>query len=322
MIGRYGPPIFQILRGKSGSYNVALIKAELKNNVDRDYLYYLLKQERLYRLIDRLSSWTSGQTGIDMDALNSFPVDLPPLPEQRKIADILGTWDVALEKLDGLIAAKARRKHALTHQLISGNHRLPVPSTRWAMRTLGELIDPITRPVPKPRSAFLAAGIRSHGKGVFLKPAFEPNGIALDELFEIRAGDLIVNITFAWEGAAAIVPEAADGALVSHRFPTFRIRHSEASLSFLRHYLRTKRFVFKCGLASPGGAGRNRVLSKSAFLAMELPVPSASHQESIGEILDTADAELRLLHQQRAALDQQKRSLMQQLLTGKKRVRV
>jgi type I restriction enzyme S subunit len=78
--------------------------------------------------------------------------------------------------------------------------------------------------------------------------------------------------------------------------------------------------VFKCGLASPGGAGRNRVLSKNAFLAIELSVPSASHQEAIGEILDTADAELRLLRQQRTALDQQKRGLMQQLLTGRVRV--
>lgn len=157
---------------------------------------------------------------------------------------------------------------------------------------------------------------------MFLKPDFEAEDIALDELFEIRTGDLILNITFAWEGAAAVVPASANGALVSHRFPTFRVRESDADISFLRHYILTKRFVFDCGLASPGGAGRNRVLSKSAFMAIRLSVPPASEQRAIGGILDTADAELRLLGDKRTALDQQKRGLMQQLLTGKMRVAV
>lgn len=141
MIGRYGPPIFQILRGKSGSYNVALIKAEPKEGIHRDYLYYILKQENLYQLIDRLSSRTSGQTGIDMAALESFPVNLPPLREQRKITDILGTWDEALQKLDALIAAKDRRKEALMQQLLTGQHRLQGFSKRWKRVKLSEVAE-------------------------------------------------------------------------------------------------------------------------------------------------------------------------------------
>jgi type I restriction enzyme S subunit len=54
MIGRYGPPVFQILQGLEGAYNVALMKAKPSEKVDRDYLYYFLKQDELFRLIDGL----------------------------------------------------------------------------------------------------------------------------------------------------------------------------------------------------------------------------------------------------------------------------
>ena len=64
MIGRYGPPIFQILRGIEGAYNVALIKA-LPQGVDKEFLYHTLKREDLFEYIDLLSRRTSGQTGVD-----------------------------------------------------------------------------------------------------------------------------------------------------------------------------------------------------------------------------------------------------------------
>lgn len=248
-------------------------------------------------------------------------VPCPPLTEQRKIADILTTWDEALTQLDALIEAQERRKKALMQQLLIGKRRIPGFKGQWKRVSLGKALEPITRAVAKPEGSFLAAGIRSHGKGVFLKPDFKPADIALEELFELKAGDLVVNITFAWEGAAAIVPPDADGALVSHRFPTFGFRKGQAATSFFRHYIRTKRFIFDCGLASPGGAGRNRVLSKSAFLNIELLLPPFEEQEKIGAILDTADQQLTLLRTQRSALDQQKRGLMQRLLTGKLRVK-
>ncbi len=266
------------------------------------------------------SKQSTNLASINSTQLKQFPVLLPPLPEQRKIADILGTWDEALEKLDALIAAKERRNQALMQQLLFGKIRVGGFSKRWRVRTLADIVKPVTRTVSKPKDSFMAAGIRSHGKGVFLKPDFEPEDIALEELFEIQTDDLIVNITFAWEGAAAVVPASANGALVSHRFPTFRVSSSDADLSFIRHYILTKRFVFDCGLASPGGAGRNRVLSKAAFLAIELNLPDVAEQRAIGATLDTAAAELRLLRDRRAVVDEQKRGLMQKILTGKVRV--
>lgn len=86
MIGRYGPPIFQIFRGLKGSYNVALIKADPKPELSKGYLYHFLKQRPLFELIDHLSQRSAGQTGIDMDVLKDYPLPLPPMEEQLRLA--------------------------------------------------------------------------------------------------------------------------------------------------------------------------------------------------------------------------------------------
>ena len=86
MIGRYGPPIFQILRGLEGAYNVALMKAVPKAEVlDNDYLYWFLKNYKLYNFIEAGSDRTAGQSGVNKKHLESYPVILPPIQEQREI---------------------------------------------------------------------------------------------------------------------------------------------------------------------------------------------------------------------------------------------
>ena len=90
MIGRYGPPIFQILRGLEGSYNVALMKAVADSTLMmNDYLYYLLQDGELLRMLESLSDRTCGQDGINMYELNRYIVGIPPLHEQTRIVDYL-----------------------------------------------------------------------------------------------------------------------------------------------------------------------------------------------------------------------------------------
>ena len=93
MIGRYGPPIFQILRGIEGAYNVALMKAVPNPNIINDYLFYLLKQEAIFKYVDGLSLRTGGQTGVDIDSLNQYPILLPDLPYQQCVVDVLKSLD-------------------------------------------------------------------------------------------------------------------------------------------------------------------------------------------------------------------------------------
>ncbi len=95
MIGRYGPPVFQICRGLKGAYNVALLKAKPKKGIDREFLYYFLKQDSVFQYVDKLSARTGGQTGVDLVSLNKYPIRVPSeIHEQQKLVASL----VAIDK--------------------------------------------------------------------------------------------------------------------------------------------------------------------------------------------------------------------------------
>jgi len=98
MIGRYGPPVFQILRGLSGAYNVALIKTIPKENLLKDYLYYLLKEPSIQKIVIEQSQRTAGQSGVQKSFLETLLIPLPPLAEQKRIAAILNEQMAAVEE--------------------------------------------------------------------------------------------------------------------------------------------------------------------------------------------------------------------------------
>ena len=92
MIGRYGPPIFQILRGLEGAYNVALMKAvPVAGAIDNEFLYFYLQNRDLYNYVEAASDRTAGQSGVNKAHLEKYPFSLPPLSEQKVIADKLDT---------------------------------------------------------------------------------------------------------------------------------------------------------------------------------------------------------------------------------------
>lgn len=98
MIGRYGPPVFQICSGLKGAYNVALLKAKPKAGVDREFLYYFLKQKSVFQYVDKLSARTGGQTGVDLVSLNKYPVRIPnDITDQRTLVNSLVAIDKKIE---------------------------------------------------------------------------------------------------------------------------------------------------------------------------------------------------------------------------------
>ena len=125
MIGRYGPPIFQILRGIEGAYNVALIKA-LPRGINKDFLYHTLKREDLFEYIDLLSRRTSGQTGVDLTNLKAFELSIPILTEEQAvIAEAISDVDSLISSLQKLIEKKKAIKQGAMQELLTGKKRLP-----------------------------------------------------------------------------------------------------------------------------------------------------------------------------------------------------
>lgn len=276
-----------------------------------EFLYFNLDSR--YSEIRLLSTGDGGRGGLNLSILNALQIPIPPLPEQQKIAEVLSTWDEAIQQTQKLITALEKRNKGLAFALIKEN------KNATNILPLGKFLKFTPRPVDKPKDAYLSLGLRSHGKGVFQKPDTDPNSVDMDTLYEVKENDFIVNITFAWEQAVAIVNKSDEKGLVSHRFPTYTIDSKIVSIEFFRHFILEKNFKYQLDSISPGGAGRNRVLSKKDLLKLKVTIPSLDEQVKIADVLNTADAELKQQKQKLAALQVEKKGLMQQLLTGKVR---
>jgi type I restriction enzyme, S subunit len=116
MIGRYGPPVFQIFRGLSGSYNVALMKALPRGEITKDFIFYLLQESKLHSYVVAHSERTAGQSGVNLRLLESYPAYLPPLSLQREFARRVSI----VEKLKRAHSASLADMHAL---FVSLQHR-------------------------------------------------------------------------------------------------------------------------------------------------------------------------------------------------------
>lgn len=121
MIGRYGPPLFQILRGLEGAYNVALMKAVPdEKKLTRDYLYFFLKHPSMLKYVIYHSERAAGQIGLTKDTLEPYPIFLPALSAQRKVTDNIREVESESQRLESIydqkVAALAELKQSLLHQ--------------------------------------------------------------------------------------------------------------------------------------------------------------------------------------------------------------
>jgi len=123
-------------------------------------------------------------------------------------------------------------------------------------------------------------GVRSFGKGLFIKEPIVGAELGDKRVFEIRAGDFIVSNVFAWEGAVGVAGPEHDGMIGSHRFMTWTPR-DDVNVEYLRHYFGSEAGVSSLASASPGSAGRNRTLSIKNLEQIMIPWLSRSDQDRI-----------------------------------------
>lgn len=312
--------IFHYINGKFDYHQRVYKISDFTNETLGKYIYYYFQVFFLKETIRH--SVKATVDSLRLPTFTEMVIHLPPLPEQQKIAEILSTWDDAISTCKKTIDTLKDRNKGLAQQLLTGKKRLSGFSDKWELKPLGDLLIYTPREVDKPNETFLALGLRSHGKGVFHKPNFEPSAIAMTKLYEVKENDLVVNITFAWEQAIAIASKKDEGGLVSHRFPTYTFNPKTATHLYFKFFILQSFFKSMLELISPGGAGRNRVMSKNDFLKIEVKVPKIEEQIAIAQVLETADQELKSYETKIEALKLQKKGLMQQLLTGKIRVHV
>jgi type I restriction enzyme S subunit len=189
-------------------------------------------------------------------------IAVPHLDEQRRM----------VAKLDRVAALAEERRRTIDvverdvqAKVIAGAPYAPI----------AEVAPLVRRPVEiEPDALYPELGVRSFARGPNL-PGLE---VGSKNLFEIREGDLLFNIVFAWEGAIAIAQPEDNGRVGSHRFLTCIPEPDSVTAQFLWFYFKTPEGLQKLGEASPGGAGRNRTLGLKRLEIIRVPVPDMAKQ--------------------------------------------
>lgn len=191
----------------------------------------------------------------------------------------------------------------------------------WNVYLFRDILERVEVPVNvESNKEYVQIGIRSHGKGLFYKEPVLGKALGNKQVFWIQPNCFILNVVFAWEQAITKTTENELGMIGSHRFPMYRSKNDLVDIDYLIYYFLTKRGTDILEAASPGGAGRNRTLGQERFLKSKITLPPLPEQQKIATILSTQDKVIELKEKLLAQKQQQKKYLMQQLLTGKKRL--
>lgn len=184
----------------------------------------------------------------------------------------------------------------------------------WNELPLGKLVTDNLDPVPTPREGYRRVGIYCHAKGTFQEDVPAENILDVDTMYRIHKDNLIVNITFAWEHAVAIVKPEDEGLLVSHRFPEYSFNEGQVP-GFYKYLILRPYFKNQLSLASPGGAGRNRVLNKTQFKEIIVTVPCETEQQKIADFLSSVDDVIAASEKEVANLETQKKAAMKKIFS-------
>jgi type I restriction enzyme S subunit len=162
MIGRYGPPIFQILRGLEGAYNVALMKAiPVQECMTNEYLFYYLSGRDIYNYVESASDRTAGQSGVNKAHLEKYPVGLPPLAEQTVIVQALDTLLAQVDNIKSRLEAipkilKTFRQSVLAAavsgkltEAFRGESECECELSAWVSSSIGDVATVATGTTPK-----------------------------------------------------------------------------------------------------------------------------------------------------------------------------
>jgi len=307
---------------KDTTFSGFLIRFRIKGKLDFEFKSHCFFESNFRsRLLTK--STISANTNINQVALKSLEIAVPPLSEQHVIANVLSLMDTAINKNNQLIIQKELGKKWLMQNLLTGKKRLEGFSGEWKDKKLKDILNQAGIPlIPEEHKLYQQIGIRSHTKGIFHKEKVTGATLGNKRVFWIEPDCFVLNIVFAWEHAIAKTTENETGMIASHRFPMYSPNEEILDLDYLLSFFMSKRGKHLLGLASPGGAGRNKTLGKSEFMKLQIPVPTLKEQTAIAQTLQTADKEIQLLKTKTEKLREQKKGMMQALLTGKKRLKI
>jgi type I restriction enzyme S subunit len=249
---------------------------------------------------------------------------LPEEVEQRRIGQILTAWDRAISILEVAFALSVERKRGLMQQLLTGKKRFrEFTNQRWRQFQLGDLLKEVDRYVRfDDEHRYKLASIRRRCNGLFLREELRGNEIKTKVMKTIRTGDFVLSKMQVVHGAWGLVTPNFDGMFVSDSYIALVPRDPQTlKVEFFSYLSQTPYLRHLAYLACHGVHIEKMTFSLENFLDEKITIPpSIEEQSKIVTVLAGCDREIELLQTQLHVLKEQKRGLMQKLLTGDVRV--
>jgi len=303
-----------------------------KPNTNMKWLSYILASEHARYTLSKLATGTSGSMkNITQSELLSLKILIPPLVEQTQIAQILSTWDKAILATEKLLENSQQQKKALMQQLLTGKKRLLDESGaqfdgEWKLVKVSNLLKVRKeRQVPTAEVPLFSLTIENGitPKSDRYNREFLVKNTEEKKYKVVRPKDIVYNpanlrwgaINFSRLNHSVVVSPIYEVLYVSEK--------DKVSLEFIAQKLMTKDQINRFAAMVEGTLVERMAVKIEPFLATKLSIPpSLKEQQAIAIVLSKADQQIELLQKKLDCLKQEKKALMQQLLTGKKRVKV
>ena len=285
------------------------------------YVFYLLGTE-LYRkyIFRNLGATINSINGSD---LKKFRFPFPPLAEQRKIAEVLGVWDEAIEKQARLIEKLALRKRGLMQRLLSAKLRLPGFSEPWQKVNYSDILKEVRRTlIWDENELYDLISVRRRSGGVFHRESLYGHEIKTKTLRPALDGDFLISKMQIVHGASGVVQKQLSGMKISGSYIALIAKDpKKLNINYFNLWSQMPMFYHQTFVSSYGVHIEKMTFDLDAFMSLSMNLPPIEEQNRIVEVISTATEEIELAKEKLEHLRRQKRGLMQQLLTGKKRVK-
>lgn len=289
-----------------------------KNSSTKDYILQLLQSYFIQTKIEDYVN-EAAQPNFGKQDFDKLKVPVPPLPEQRRIAAILSAWDEAITKTQQLIAQLQQRNKGLMQQLLK-------PNGDWQEKRMSDIFERVVRRNTNGNTNVITISAQ---RGFVKQIDFFKKLVAsetLDNYFLVKKGEFCYNKSYSngYDWGATKRLNDFDEAVVTTLYICFNIKDEEEySGDYFEYFFDAN--ILDRGLAKiahEGGRAHGLLnVTPSNFFSLKIYVPPYDEQQRIFKVLSAAKNELKLYEQTLAALQQQKKGLMQKLLTGEVRVK-
>lgn len=311
-------PIAFLVNGKIWVNNHAHV-LKVKSQFNRYYLCAYLESLRY----DKYNTGTA-QPKLNKDICKKIPVLMPPLSEQQKIAQILELWDKAIEKQSQLIEKLELRKKGLMQQLLTAKKRLPGYSDSWKRIKYYNILTETHRSLKwDENELYDLISVRRRSGGVFHRESLYGYEIKTKNLRPALEGDFLISKMQIVHGASGVVPKQLSGMKISGSYIALVAKDpQELNINYFNLWSQMPLFYRQTFISSNGVHIEKMTFDLEIFMSLSMDLPPIEEQNKIVTIISSACKDIELAKQKLELFRQQKHGLMQQLLTGKKRVNI